>query len=603
MQWRPAAALLALAVLPALCACSSIRGLDPALAARYQPTADGKFTCLDGKKSVPFSQVNDDYCDCLDGSDEPGTSACASGKFYCANKFYLPLVLNASMVDDGVCDCCDGSDEPAGRCPDNCYEKGYESLISLKEQVATADAGAQARDKYIQEAGASKQKWEERKAAVDVEVEQRRKEKEEADAAKSKLEEEQRKLRDRKRELEEQQKQRQEELKKAQGAEQGAAVEEQQPEEQAGGEEEAGEAADTEQAQGDGQEEEKSAEELAKERMAQWIPGAKDGDGGAEAEGEGEAEEEAAAFEEGQEEPPVPAYDGEDLAAGEQDGLAEQDESEEFFREQVAAGAHAGTDGTADDGGSGAGAEEQEESDEAPAAPAERAPGAVQPTSTLGKAKLLLRKVVQAITGDKSGAGSGLPDDELAASIAALDSEISALETKLSPARTKASDARSTLNELEREQRNLQQKLDGSYGESDVFVALVDRCFEAKVDKYSYEVCPFDKASQKEGHSSTSLGSWSGLEENFTKMCFTNGQACWQGPARSMTVTLRCGQTERLAKVEEPSRCEYTAELETPAACTPAAAEMLKKELAARQRFLESGGEDDPGLGLQKDEL
>ena len=32
-----------------------------------------------------------------------GTSACPNGHFFCANKFYLPLLLNASMVDDGVC--------------------------------------------------------------------------------------------------------------------------------------------------------------------------------------------------------------------------------------------------------------------------------------------------------------------------------------------------------------------------------------------------------------------------------------------------------------------------------------------------------------------
>lgn len=32
-----------------------------------------------------------------------GTSACPNGLFYCENKFFLPLRLNASMVDDGVC--------------------------------------------------------------------------------------------------------------------------------------------------------------------------------------------------------------------------------------------------------------------------------------------------------------------------------------------------------------------------------------------------------------------------------------------------------------------------------------------------------------------
>lgn len=36
----------------------------------YDPTQD--FTCLDGSKTIPFSSVNDDYCDCVDASDEPG---------------------------------------------------------------------------------------------------------------------------------------------------------------------------------------------------------------------------------------------------------------------------------------------------------------------------------------------------------------------------------------------------------------------------------------------------------------------------------------------------------------------------------------------------
>ena len=60
-----------------------------------------------------------------------------------------------------------------------------------------------------------------------------------------------------------------------------------------------------------------------------------------------------------------------------------------------------------------------------------------------------------------------------------------------------------------------------------------------QVEKYTYEVCPFSKANQKEGHSSTSLGSWQGLEgegEGALRMAFTNGQGCWQGPPRSMTV-------------------------------------------------------------------
>ena len=63
-----------------------------------------------------------------------------------------------------------------------------------------------------------------------------------------------------------------------------------------------------------------------------------------------------------------------------------------------------------------------------------------------------------------------------------------------------------------------------------------------QVDKYTYEVCPYRSATQKEGHSSTSLGTWTGLEEGETALVFQNGQNCWQGPNRSMTVSGRAGE-------------------------------------------------------------
>jgi hypothetical protein len=58
------------------------------------------------------NRFNDNYCDCDDGSDEPGTSACAGidSLFQCHDNV-VPKSIPSSMVYDGICDCCDGSDE------------------------------------------------------------------------------------------------------------------------------------------------------------------------------------------------------------------------------------------------------------------------------------------------------------------------------------------------------------------------------------------------------------------------------------------------------------------------------------------------------------
>jgi protein kinase C substrate 80K-H len=64
----------------------------------------------------------DDYCDCRDGSDEPGTSACLNGKFWCRNIGFEGQLVPSSRVNDRICDCCDGSDEYNGhvQCQDTC---------------------------------------------------------------------------------------------------------------------------------------------------------------------------------------------------------------------------------------------------------------------------------------------------------------------------------------------------------------------------------------------------------------------------------------------------------------------------------------------------
>ncbi|CAA0842074.1 protein kinase C substrate- heavy chain-related [Striga hermonthica] len=59
--------------------------------------------CRDGSKWFARDRLNDDFCDCADGTDEPGTSACPTGRFYCRNMGSTPRYLFSSRVNDKIC--------------------------------------------------------------------------------------------------------------------------------------------------------------------------------------------------------------------------------------------------------------------------------------------------------------------------------------------------------------------------------------------------------------------------------------------------------------------------------------------------------------------
>ena len=57
---------------------SKTLGVPPNLNAKYVPLKlehGNHFTCFDGSKTISYNFVNDDFCDCPDGSDEPGIPA------------------------------------------------------------------------------------------------------------------------------------------------------------------------------------------------------------------------------------------------------------------------------------------------------------------------------------------------------------------------------------------------------------------------------------------------------------------------------------------------------------------------------------------------
>uniref|UniRef100_G3PKY5 Glucosidase 2 subunit beta n=1 Tax=Gasterosteus aculeatus TaxID=69293 RepID=G3PKY5_GASAC len=125
---------------------------------------EGKpFTCLDGSRTIPFDRVNDDYCDCQDGSDEPGTAACPNGSFHCTNAGFKPGFIPSSRINDGICDCCDTTDEynSGATCQNTCRELGRKERESMQKMAEVAKEGFLLKQQLIQE---SKRGLEEKKA-------------------------------------------------------------------------------------------------------------------------------------------------------------------------------------------------------------------------------------------------------------------------------------------------------------------------------------------------------------------------------------------------------------------------------------------------------
>lgn len=132
-----------------------VRGAPPEL-----DTSAKQFACDGGRVVLPWDRVNDDYCDCADGTDEPGTSACPNGKFYCANEGYRPLSIPSSFVNDAVCDCCDGSDEwVLGSCVNTCEEVGRSWREEQARRQRAFSAGQQLRQDAVAKYAAAREEW------------------------------------------------------------------------------------------------------------------------------------------------------------------------------------------------------------------------------------------------------------------------------------------------------------------------------------------------------------------------------------------------------------------------------------------------------------
>lgn len=500
------------------------RGVSISRASLY-PAGGGKFVCLDGKRTIRWEQVNDDYCDCADGSDEPGTSACPNGVFHCTNAGYKPLNLPSSRVNDGICDCCDASDEyaSAASCVNTCSELGKEDRLREKQRTEMAKMGQQMRAEMSQRGKALKEEQRVRFAELEkakVEAEAIRNEKASIKADAEVLESVALKVyRDREEDAR-RAKQDQEALSNREEAE------------------ETFRKYDSNQNQ-----------LLEVVELQTRIVFDRNRDGAV-------TVDEAKYFlddhdqvdletfislcwpkikpflmlDSGLFKPPsdVDELDREEaeLQNEEDDRRYELDSSEPVHHYDE------GDEGTELD-------HEEEEDDEGLDEP-EVGEGQVHNEQTEEPPKV------------------------------EYDPETAELIRKANEARNHHSEADRHVREIDQEMRNIEDALNKDYGRDEEFAPLNGECINYEDREYVYKLCPFDKAIQqpKNGGSETRLGTWDRWENaDYTAMRYSNGATCWNGPARSVLVHLECGLSSQILSVSEPNRCEYEYRVQTPASC------------------------------------
>ncbi|KAI2617991.1 glucosidase 2 subunit beta [Hypomontagnella submonticulosa] len=147
---------------------------------------------------------------------------------------------------------------------------------------------------------------------------------------------------------------------------------------------------------------------------------------------------------------------------------------------------------------------------------------------------------------------------------------------------TVANEVNSKNRALEEQQRDLER----DYGTDDIFRYLKGKCITTEAGEYEYELCWLDKTSQKskKGGGKTTMGNFdrfdfdeSDEEERHDGkglgrgkrmvLRYENGQGCWNGPNRKTDVWLACAETEELWRVSELEKCVYKMEVGTPAVC------------------------------------
>lgn len=478
---------------------------------------EGKpFTCLDGSRTIPFNRVNDDYCDCQDGSDEPGTAACPNGHFHCTNAGFRPTFIPSSRVNDGICDCCDTTDEynSGAACQNTCKEMGRKERESLQKLAEIAKEGFLLKQQLIQEA---KRGLEDKKVKLS-----------EVQVSKKDMEAKVESLRTVKETAEKPEKEAKERHLKAWEAQKEVIRMEKDK---------------VKMAEVFAELDDDSDGSISVAELLTHSELDPDTDGSfteADAKGllGGVDRVDSAGFEtvwntikdkyisEAKAEIPVETPQEEN-----KEPVADND-SEPYPDEDI----------PEDDDDEDNEDEDDEDMDDYKSPPT---------THTQEK------------KADEDEEGTMPPYDE----------ETQQLIDVAQKARDEFDEAERALREVDDQIRNIEKEISFDFGPSAEFGYMYSQCYELTTSEYIYKLCPFNRVSQKPkfGGSETNLGTWgkwAGPDDDIhSVMKYEHGTGCWQGPNRSTTVKLTCGKETVVTSTSEPSRCEYLMEFTTPAIC------------------------------------
>ena len=516
----------------------AIPGVSPAEETRYHGQV---FVCEEGSTKLPSTAVNDDFCDCDDGSDEPGTAACAQSDrwFYCPNEGGNARYVYPSRVGDGICDCCDGSDEwqRPNSCRNVCAEQGRERKARLEQRRAEMQRGIEMR-----------------KAALSsMEAEAKA-----AEAQVAKLDAERAPLLARLKELEEIQK-----VKRA-------AVQK--------------EAKELGRDASQYEEEEKKVSEYAKwmekgevSEYSKWMEkgGTTENDAGAQNQVCSgtvcvtrkvaprkvvkEIKVRSGALIDFIE---FHYTAGDALSVGEGQG----NEQEAFILEpgEVITELHGGQGGLLD--------RVQFGTNRGRLSTAYGGTGGENFTFKVTEGKMIIGL-------DRAVGLAG----KITAFHEAFFRELTEAEKAFDEATINLEDARRSFAAKESEVTTLRQSLEESIGSHAAYKAL-KKCGEGTLGEYNYKICPFEDA--KQGH--VSLGRWKGWAIGSPNIgLFENGERCFSGIVRSLKVHFECGEGYVIESVKEPSQCVYEATMTHPAACDPKDFEVEDRVLGPHEAHIE----------------